>query len=160
MSFGPVPPASVVVFDYASWLAAYPQFGSVGLQQAQEFFNRACLLISNLPNSPVPYQPMAAPPVYTRRLILNGATAHFAYLFTPDASGNVRPVGRISQATEGTVSLGLDYAAAATDSQAFWNQTAFGAFVWIALLPYRGARYQPGSTPQPGQGLGYYAARR
>jgi hypothetical protein len=139
---------------------AYPQFGSVGLQQAQEFFNRACTLISNLPNSPVPYLPMAQPPVYTRKLILNAATAHFAYIFTPDASGNVRPVGRINQATEGSVSAGLDYAAAATDTQAFWNQSPFGAYVWVALLPYRSALYMPGRTPQPGQGLGYYAGRR
>jgi len=152
-----VPPASVVVFDYASWLAAYPQFGSVGLQQAQEFFNLACLLISNLPNSPVPYLPAALPPVFTRKIILNAATAHFAYLFTPDTTGNGRPVGRISQASEGSVSLGLDYAAAQTDTQAFWNQSPFGAFVWVSLLPYRSAFYAPG--PAARGGVGFYSGR-
>lgn len=169
MSWG-LSSSTPVVFEYAGWVTAYPQFGNVSPGQAQEFFNRICdpggsALINNTPTSPIPYCPTATPPVRTRLFILNAAVAHLAYLETPDASGNVRPVGRISQAAEGSVSLGLEYAAPQTDSQAFWNQSTYGAYVWIALLPFRSAKYIPGPPQNPYGGIlgrrgGFYVGGR
>jgi Protein of unknown function (DUF4054) len=155
MTWGSGPSAgAVVIFSYSAFIAAYPQFGNVGMGQAQEFFNRACALLDNSCTSRLPYAPTATPPVFFRALILNAAVAHFAYLETPDAAGNVRPVGRISQAGEGSVNLSLEYAVPATDSAAFWNQTQFGAYLWIAVLPYRSARYAPGPSQNPYRGIG------
>lgn len=151
MSLGTPQP---VVFDFASFISYYPMFGSVSTIQAQDFFDRACALIDNMAASRIPYSPNGTPPVYTRALILNAAVAHFCYLFTPDATGNVRPVGRISQASEGTVSASFEYSAPHSDIAAFWNQTAFGSYVWIALLPYRSARYIPGPGASRRNGLG------
>ncbi len=162
MSMGCVPSmGAVVVFNYAAFLTAYPQFGNVGMGQAQEFFNRACTILDNTPTSRLPYAPNATPPSYFRVLILNAAVAHFAYLETPDASGNIRPVGRISQAAEGSVNLSLEYAIPQTDSAAFWNQTLFGAYLWTATLPFRSARYIPGLAQNPYYGRGgFYVGRR
>lgn len=154
MAFGQMA-AVPVVFNYANWLRNYPQFGSVNPGQAQEFFNRATTLINNSPLSRIPYAPNASPPVETRLYILNAAVAHFACLETPDATGNVRPVGRISQAAEGSVNLSLEYMMPSSDNQAWWNQTTYGAYVWAATLNYRSARYVPGPQGRGGIAFGF-----
>lgn len=151
MTFGPVPPLGVVVFDYPAWLQAYPEFGNVLMGQAQQFFNRATLLCDNTPASPITN-------LFTRRLLLNAATAHFAYLFTPDAAGNIRPVGRLSAATEGSVNLSLEYVTPSSATEAFWNQTQYGAYFWAASPPYRSFRYAPG--PLSPAGIGYFPGQR
>lgn len=149
-----LPQGNVVVFNYPAWLVAYPAFGNVSAGQAQEFFNRACTLCDNTPTSPIPN----CAPTFLRTLMLNAATAHFAYLFTPDASGNIRPVGRIGAASEGSVNLSLEYVTPQTATEAFWNQTQYGAYFWAASLPYRSFRYLPGV--QAGSGLGYFGGGR
>lgn len=154
MTFGQMA-AVPVVFNYANWLRNYSQFGNVNPGQAQEFFNRATTLIDNSPLSRIPYAPSASPPVETRLYILNAAVAHFAYLFTPDATGNARPVGRISQATEGSVSLGLEYVTPTSATEAFWNQSPYGSYVWVATLNYRSARYVPGPQGRGGIRFGF-----
>ena len=140
MSFGG-PSNGIVVFDYPQWLIAYPEFGNVALGQAQEFFNRATLLCDNTPCSPIQN-------LMTRTIMLNAATAHFAYLYTPDTAGNVRPVGRIGAATQGSVNLTLEYVTPKTATEAFWNQTAYGAYFWTVSLPYRSFQYQPAGFPR------------
>jgi uncharacterized protein DUF4054 len=154
MTFAPGD-GSVVVFNYPAWLVAYPAFGNVPIGQAQEFFNRACTLCDNTATSPIPN----SAPTFLRTLMLNAATAHFAYLFTPDAAGNVRPVGRMSAAAEGSVSLSLDYVTPQTATAAFWNQTQYGAYFWAASLPYRSFRYIPGIRTVAGVG-GFFPGRR
>ena len=153
MSFGSAPP-NIVVFNYPQWLIAYPEFGNVLIGQAQEFFNRACTLCDNTCTSPIPNQP----PTFLRTLLLNAATAHFAYLFTPDADVNVRPVGRVNAATQGSVNVGLEYVTPTTATESFWNQTQYGAYFWAATLPYRSFRYVPGA--QPAGFAGYIGAPR
>lgn len=147
MSVGPLPPTTPpVTFNYTAWLVAYPEFGNVLMGQAQGFFNSACILLDNTPTTPIVDTFNNGSPLYpwqTLTGILNAATAHFAYLFTPDSSGNVRPVGRISQAAEGTVSLALEYVTPSSATEAWWNQTAFGAYVWTATLIYRSFRFSP-----------------
>lgn len=137
-------------FVYANWIAQYPEFGSVAQGQAQSFFNRALQL--------VPWNRFPPQDPLSLTVVMNAATAHFAYLFAsisgqaPRASG---AVGRLAQATEGSVSAQFAYADAATDSQAFWNQSEYGAFVWVATLPYRTGFYVPG----PRSGFGAFGRR-
>ena len=153
MSFGG-PSSGIVVFDYSQWLIAYPEFGNVPMGKAQEFFNRATLMCDNTTTSPIQ-------DLFTRTLLLNAATAHFAYLFTPQPDGNIRPFGRISQAGEGSVNASLEYVTPASATEAFWNQTAYGAYFWAASLPFRSARYYPGIRPGsfgffPGRSRGFF----
>lgn len=130
-------PSGVVVFNYAGWLVQYPEFSSVQPQQAQNYFNRATMLCDNTPTSPIQN-------LFQRTIMLNAATAHFTALF---ASLNGQPprqiVGRINNAAEGSVSVGLEYAQPQTDTQAFWNQTEYGAAFWAMSLPFRTGFFVP-----------------
>ena len=150
MSFGG-PSTGVVVFNYSQWLVAYPEFGNVQMGQAQEFFNRATQLCDNTPLSPISN-------LFTRTLLLNAATAPFAYLFTPQPDGNIRPVGRIGSAAQGSVNVSLDYVTPKTATEAFWNQTQYGAYFWAATLTYRSFRYAPSPVAVPAS-VGYYPGR-
>ena len=148
MSFGG-PSTGVVIFDYSKWLIAYPEFRNVQTGRAQEFFDRSTLMCDNTPCSPIQN-------LVTRTLMLNAATAHFAYLFTPQPDGNIRPVGRISSAGEGSVNGAFEYVTPESATEAFWNQTPYGAYFWVASLPYRSFRYQPGIRSAP---FGFFPGR-
>jgi hypothetical protein len=136
MSFPCAPnPAPPVTFNYLAWVAQYPELGGVGQTQAQSYANQAMLMI--------PLDQIADPAQQT--IILNAATAHFAKIF--ETFGGQSPsglVGRVGNATEGSVSVGTVYTTPTSDTQAFWSQTPYGAFVWVATLRYRmGGLYVP-----------------
>lgn len=127
----------VVTFSYPGWIAQYPEFGFVTAPQAQGYFNQACLLVDNTTTSPVQDQTQLA-------TLLNMATAHIASLFAPQNGQAPRGlVGRINSATEGSVSVQAEYIAPKTDSQAYWNQTPYGAQYWVATLQYRTGFFVP-----------------
>jgi hypothetical protein len=69
-------------------------------------------------------------------------------------------VGRISSASEGSVSVSADMAGASA-SAAWWNQTTYGATAWQATNKYRRATYVPGPVSHgvgargPGAGIGW-----
>jgi hypothetical protein len=127
----------VVTFDYNGWLLQYPEFAYVTAPQATGYFNQATLLVDNTPSSPVQDQAQLA-------TLLNMATAHIAALFAPAAGQGPRGiVGRINSASEGSVSVQAAYTEPKTDSQAYWNQTPYGAQYWVATLQYRTASYLP-----------------
>lgn len=139
----------VVTFSWAQWLLEYPEFGYVTQPQAQSFFNRATLLVDNTPCSPIC-------DLLQRTILLNMATAHIAALFSSqNGQGPRGVVGRISDASEGSVSVRTEYVAPKTDSQAYWNQTPYGAQYWAATLKYRTGFYAPsplGVNGNPGFG--------
>jgi hypothetical protein len=126
----------VVTFDYTGWVTAYPEFGVVAQPQAQDFFNRATLYVDNTPSSPIS-------DLTQRAILLNMATAHMAKLFALVNGQAPGVVGRISSATEGSVSVQTVYAEPRTDVQAWWNQTTYGASFWAATLRYRAGFYVP-----------------
>jgi hypothetical protein len=127
----------VVTFNYTVWLAEYSEFGYVTQPQAQSFFNRACLLVDNTPSSQIQ-------DLFARAVLLNMATAHFAKMFSAPSGQSVPGlVGRISNATEGSVSVQAEYTTPTSDLQAFWNQTEYGAAYWAATLKYRTGFYVP-----------------
>lgn len=140
---------SVAVFDYPLWIATYPEFASVTQPVATMQFDTATLFLDNSPNGCV------VPDVTRRLALLNMITAHLVKLFVP--VNGVAPsglVGRVSSATEGSVSVSTEYIAAQSNSQAFWNQTPYGALFWAATVGLRSARYVPGPRPFLGT-LGY-----
>lgn len=130
--------AGIVTFNYVEWQAQYPEFASVTQPQAQSYFNRATLYCDNTPCSLIT-------DLFQRMVLLNMATAHIASLFASVNGQAPRPVvGRVSDATEGTVSTSLAYTEPTSDLQAWWNQTPYGAAFWAATTRYRtGGIYVP-----------------
>ena len=162
-----------VVYDYAQWLTLYPQFATTVTTEAQgqEYFYQAQLYCSNDDGSStgappcgtlgyplvplIPYDPTGTPPRYDRAIILNLLTAHIAQLTVGCViNGVLVPpgplVGRVSSATEGSVSVQTDMGAVPTGA-AWFYQTQFGLMAWQAMAPYRTARYRasPGRFFQP-----------
>lgn len=142
-------PSGQVSFSYQDWLAAYPSFaGRVSAGQAEGFFQLAELILNNTGSSPVRN-------VTKRRTLLWLLVAHQAQLFATDAttqSGDpstgspaAPPVGRISSATQGAVSITLD--GSALPRQAGWfSQTQYGLIFWQATASLRQMRFLPGQS--------------
>lgn len=133
----------VVVFDYAAWSAAYPTLAvNVTEAQATEYFNMATMFLNNSPYSPVR-------DVARRASLLNLLVSHIATLNLPASQGgNGGAVGRTAAATRGSVSVTLDYAAA-PGSDAWFNQTQWGAMFWTATIFLRQFRFIPGRPQRP-----------
>lgn len=127
-----------VVFDPAAFKAHYPEFAAVADTTLAACFTEAGLYLSNADNSPVQN--------LTRRATLfNMLTAHVAYLGgLLSADGMPRPVGRVSQASEGSVSAAFEYLTPGT--AAWFTQTQYGAAFWQATSSLRGMRYIPCPT--------------
>lgn len=129
---------TAVVFDPAAFKARYPEFAAVGDPLLQACFGEAGLYLSNTDNSPVQN-------VTRRAVLLNMLTAHIAALGGALSSdGQPRPVGRVSSATEGSVSASMEYLA--PGSSAWFAQTQYGAAFWQATSSLRGFRYIPQPT--------------
>lgn len=126
----------VVAFNYGEWLIQYPEFAAVTQPQGQSYFNRATLYCDNTPCSPIT-------DIFQRTVLLNMATAHIASLFMPQPGGQPpnKIVGRISSATQGSVSVQAAYTEPTSDLEAWFNQTPYGAAFWAATTRYRTAFY-------------------
>lgn len=139
----------IVVFSYPTWSGLYPELSaSVNAVQAQFYFNQACNLVRNDPSSPIPILDSTG----TRQVraeILGLATAHIAALLGPNSSD---AVGRVDQATQGSVSVHLDMGPTGKND-AWWKQSKYGAMCWQALAPYRSFQFFPASNPYLGVGM-------
>ncbi len=138
------PTWSVVVFDFATWAARFPELATtppnpVTEAAATEFFSEAVLYVSNGPTSRVPYNP---PVIMARALILNLIVAHIARISWDTAGTGLSPlVGRVNAATQGSVNVTTDMPAPETAS--WWNQTIYGSQAYQMLARFRTARYIP-----------------
>lgn len=127
----------VVVFDPFAFKVRYPEFNAIPNPTLGAYFLEAEQYLNNKPTSPVPC-------ISRRVILLNMLVAHIAALggaLTP--SGQAAPVGRVADATEGSVSVSLDYMPATAGSGAWFNQTQYGAAFWQATSSLRGFRYVP-----------------
>lgn len=137
---------AVVVFNYLGWAARYPELAATANQDLAElYFLEAELFVNNSPWSVVC-------DVARRTLFLNMVTAHIAWLSAPDRQG---VVGRLSQASEGSVSASFDYGTQAA-SAAFWLQSPYGASFWQATAGYRTMHYLPGPPSSAQLPAGFY----
>lgn len=125
---------AVVSFNYATWSARYPELSAVGSDLAQAYFNEATLYLDNTDASLVQ-------DINARATLLNMLTAHIAQLNMP---GSSPLVGRITNASEGSVSVATTYSDAMPGSMAWYVQTKYGASYWQATAQYRMMRYIPG----------------
>lgn len=84
-----------------------------------------------------------------RKTMLYLLVAHIALLSQQAENGNP-VVGRISNATEGTVSVGLDYGTMGNNER-WYLQTPWGAMYWQLTKKYRSMVYRLGIAPMPVQ---------
>lgn len=130
----------VAVFNWAIWSARYPELVNAATNpvteaQAAGDWEEAGLFLSNCANSLVQ-------PIGKRAVILGMITAHLAALSMRSANANDPAgaiVGRMSQASEGSVSTSMDLET--PGSAAWWAQSRYGLLAWQALAPYRTALY-------------------
>ena len=129
-----------VVFDPATFKARYPEFAAVANPTLAACFDEAGLYLSNTDNSPVQN-------LTRRATLLNMLTAHVAYIGgLLSADGMPRPVGRVSQASEGSVSAAFEGVPPTPGSGAWFQQSQYGAAFWQATSSLRGMRYIPCPT--------------
>ena len=142
----------IYTFSYSDWVGQFPMFAAVNEPQATGFFNRAANIWANDGSGPVC---VAA----QQESLLNLLTAHIAWLGAfrdasgmPSSTGTVPPpsaVGRVSNASEGSVSVALDMGDvnAGSPSQPWYMQTVFGAEFWAASAQFRTAVWIPPARP-------------
>ena len=128
--------APAVVFNFTNWSTRYPEFASVNPTLAQLYFDEATLYCANHLN---PVRTVAA-----LTMLLYMLTSHIAQLNSPtttSGASSATPPGRLSDATEGSVSASFenDYP---PGSAQWFQQTKYGAAYWQASLPYRLFRYK------------------
>lgn len=136
----------VVAFDYAAWIARYPELAAVSEATAKEYFAEACVYHNNTPTGPVC---VAA----SQSVFLNMVTAFIAARYSNGAGspnpGSPQdpntPVGRIASAGEGSVSASFENNYAPGSAQ-FFQQNKYGSDYWNATKAYRMMRYRARPT--------------
>jgi len=142
----------IVTFDYANWAALFPQFSNLTEQQVETvILPLAEQYCRNDGGGPV-----CDPNVQTQ--LINLMVAHVSQLLFGSMTQPLSPlVGRISTASEGSVSVGVEFPT--TPSSAWYLQTQYGAMYWQLVLPFRLGRYVPKITQQHqifgGRGWGF-----
>lgn len=142
---------AIAVWNKANFLTAYPNFSAVPDATLEAQFNIATIYLRNDGTSPIKTASLQTALMYM-------LTAHLLQLaFGADGAGAVPGgqspglVGRVSNASEGSVSVGLDYPA--TPNNAWFLQTPYGANFWQATANFRRGRYLQGPT-RFGTGIG------
>lgn len=130
---------AVVAFDIEAFRARYPEFSTVSDPTLTAYFSEAGLYLSNTDSSPVTDTAI-------RSTLLNMLTAHISAL-NSGVNGQAPSgiVGRISQASEGSVSASADMGPP-SGSAAWFLQTKYGAAYWQASAAFRTFRYITGSS--------------
>lgn len=131
---------AIVVFDVAAFRESYPEFETVSDTLLNANFVKATVYLNNTDTSPVT-------DANQRAVFLNMLVAHITAL-TSGVSGQAASglVGRVTSASEGSVSVSVD--AGPSSSASWWYlQTPYGAAYWQATLPFRTIRYLPGGSP-------------
>jgi Protein of unknown function (DUF4054) len=145
--------SAVATFVYADWIAAYPEFSTTvpTSGQAQNYFNLATIYWRNDGRGPVQ-------DVTQQTAIMYLLTSHMAFLAVGTNNGPSAAsqglVGRVSSASQGSVSLSTD-AAGIPGSAAWFAQSPYGFSFWQATIPFRlGGHYRPGPQRYFGVGIG------
>lgn len=159
---GTVQTVGPVTFDYEYFQRRYPELSEwVSPDMGQGYFDLATGFFAadngGVPMSDSwlawsggllpPIRQSVFIPIETRQRLLGLLTAHIAKLFAP-INGVASPdfVGRISNASEGSVSVGIDFPGV-TPNGAWYQTTKYGAMFWALTARYRTMRYFPGRQP-------------
>lgn len=138
-------PDNVVEFVVAEFRGIYPNIKNTDMQ-LQQFFMEAELFFNNTEQSCVK-------DIAKRKIYLYLIVAHLATLQAQVDSGNML-VGRLSSATEGSVSVASDYGVLGKNEK-FWAQTPYGAKYWALTALFRTSVYVVNNFPMPVDRRGY-----
>jgi len=142
----------VAVFSYAAWSLRFPALAAkVAEPLAALYFDEAGIYLDNTDGSLVEDVP-------TRLTFLNLIVAHIAACNGATDAGAAGLVGRISNVTEGSVTIGTELKGFAGDQAAYFAQTPYGAQYWAMTASYRTMQYIPAQPPFLGV-PGYGGAR-
>jgi Protein of unknown function (DUF4054) len=140
-----VPSNPPVTFSYETWVTMFPEMAPLSASQGAAYFAQACLVCWNSITNPIFCTGNLATLLYL-------LTSHVAWLNCPkDANGNpaatgtpaAQLVGRINQASEGSVSVSLELnvGSSANAQLAYFSQTKYGLSYWTFTAQFRTARY-------------------
>jgi len=131
---------AVVTFDASGFKGRYPEFALASNATLSACFDESGLYLSNTDASPVQ-------DVTRRKLLLWMLTAHIATIGgILSADGKPLPVGRMSQASEGSVSASFEGVPPTPGTGAWFQQTQYGASFWQVTSSIRGFRYFANAT--------------
>ncbi len=128
---------AAVTLDVTEWKEKYPQYSGLTDSQVEDLFYAATSYLENNDMSAVGDEER-------RKYFLYLLTAHLAFLLYPDSSGkggNGGMVGRISSASEGSVSVGSGLSNVPFNAE-FFLQSTYGYMFWQATQVYRMAFYR------------------
>lgn len=133
----------IVAFDPAAFIVRYPEFATVSPSLLQAYFDEVTMAyLDNTLASRVQ-------DVGQRSVLLNMLVAHLSALYSGvNGQAPSSLVGRITTASEGSVSVGTD-AGAMPGTAAWFVQTKYGASFWQASAQFRTMRYIPGASSVP-----------
>ncbi len=124
-------------YPFSTWIAVYPQFTST-VSQAQ--FDGLVFPVATQNHANDGSGPVTTSDAQT--VLLGLMCSHVAQLLFGSSTQPLSAlVGRISNATEGGVTVAAEMPAAPNAIQAWLNQTQYGATYWVATKPYRTMRY-------------------
>lgn len=134
---------AIATFDYGAWVARYPEFAAVTSVTAAGYFAEAGIYHDNTRCGLVCDET-------TQTYLMYMVTAHIAARYSQSAGSPApgqpqnanTPVGRISSASEGSVSISTENSYPAGTAQ-WWQQTKYGSDYWEATKGYRTMRYVP-----------------
>lgn len=139
--FGACSGGAIGTFVYADFTAAYPAFATAPPELTLEAYFALAgeVWLRNDGTGPVRTTVLQTQLLYM-------LTAHIAQLFSgPDGNDPSGLVGRISSATEGSVTVATEYES--TMNSAWFNQTPYGAAFWQATAAWRSfPAYRVGPT--------------
>lgn len=129
----------IVTFSWPLFLQQFPEFIYLNSAQGNMYANMAQSIHRNDGGGPITDS-------VQQLNLLNMATAHIIKLFAPSQDGAQSPdlVGRITNASEGSVSVAAELPMPPNPNASWFNQTKYGALYWLATAPYRTMRYIPG----------------
>jgi hypothetical protein len=140
---------AVVTFDLAKFRDMYPEFSNVTDTQLEFLFDESTDYLDNTDYSLVIDGTKRERLLYL--LMAHLAYLRYGYLKNGQLIGGTGMVGRISSASEGSVSVGTELGSMAIGT-AWYTQSPYGLAYWQATKVYRMANYYPGGD--------YYFARR
>lgn len=133
--------SNVFVFDPAAFKLAFPQFNSYSNEQLTYFFESIEGLLDNSETSCISLK--------NRKLWYWLLVAHKAELQNRINGGNTGLVGRISSATEGSISVSTDYPMGSGAMEQWLKSTPYGAEFYAKTAAYRTATWVAATAPMP-----------
>lgn len=145
---------AVVVFDPVAFKLAFPEFADVPDARLTALFGLIGATILDNTDASIVID------ITQRAAMLDLVLAHMLTLFGTTVAGSAGAgpsgvVGRLSSATEGTVSSSFEMNVPASAGSAWWNQTQYGALYWVLMAPFRSFRYVPAGRSGVGQALDF-----